>query len=268
MTYKIEGIKKGLGPGEQVPLRREIDDWWFSKDVNDLNQRSLFVYALHAFMNMPPDPWNPKDLSYFSIAGTCFSSTCDCGFTANYIESGIHGQPLQPWDATDDKPGKGYCQHGSPLFPTWHRPYMLLYEQRLYEIMRGLIPETFDSSDQTAMFHAAETWRLPFWDWAMKKPDWDPTNPDSPKNNPKNVRPNDGPNVPFILTQTTVQVKTKTGVATVPNPMWRYILPENKQHPERQIFKGFDVKDQSDRKGPKPVSSPRVPRDDPTNSDV
>ena len=69
MTYEISGIQNGLGPGEQVPLRREIDDWWFSKDVNDLNQRSLFIYALQKFMDMPPDPDNPNDLSYFSIAG-------------------------------------------------------------------------------------------------------------------------------------------------------------------------------------------------------
>lgn len=65
MTYPITGIKAGLGPGEQVPLRREIDEWWFSKNENDLNQRSLFIYALHNFMNIDPD----EQLSYFSIAG-------------------------------------------------------------------------------------------------------------------------------------------------------------------------------------------------------
>lgn len=65
MTYPITGIKDGLGPGEQVPLRREIDDWWSSKDKNDVNQRSLFIYALHEFMVM-----DPKDqLSYFGVAG-------------------------------------------------------------------------------------------------------------------------------------------------------------------------------------------------------
>ena len=70
MTYPIEGIKEGLGPGEQVPVRREIDEWWFSPDANDLNQRSLFIYALHQFMSMIPKPEDPKDLSYYSIAGT------------------------------------------------------------------------------------------------------------------------------------------------------------------------------------------------------
>lgn len=66
MTFAITGIKDGLGPGEKVPLRREIDEWWFSKEVNDLNQGSLFIYALDHFMKMPPK----EQLSYFRVAGT------------------------------------------------------------------------------------------------------------------------------------------------------------------------------------------------------
>ncbi|KAL3427941.1 tyrosinase [Phlyctema vagabunda] len=158
MTYAITGIKAGLGPGEQVPLRREIDEWWASKDKNDVYQRSLFVYALHAFMEMDPD----EQLSYFGVAG-------------------IHGQPLIPWDTITPK------------------------------------AETFAQEDQEEMIHAAETFRLPYWDWAMRKPDW--------------RRPNDlnryGPNVPFILTVPKVEVKTKTGVSEVDNPMWKFTLPPN-----------------------------------------
>lgn len=48
----------------------------------------------------------------------------------------------------------------------------------------------------------------------MRKPDWH--------------FPNDptrfGPNVPFIITLPNVEVKTKTGVANVPNPMWKFSL--------------------------------------------
>lgn len=103
------------------------------------------------------------------------------------------------------------------MFPPWHRPYMLLYEQRLYEIMIDLIPRTFIPEDQNDMINAANTWRLPFWDWAEQKPDWG--------------APNDknryGPNVPYLLTVPKVQVKTKTGVATVDNPMWKFVMPVN-----------------------------------------
>jgi tyrosinase len=29
--------------------------------------------------------------------------------------------------------GPGYCNHNLVTFPTWHRPYMLLYEVSLYD---------------------------------------------------------------------------------------------------------------------------------------
>jgi len=191
MTYPITGIKKGLGPGGKVPLRREIDEWWASKEKIDVYQKSLFIYALNEFQQMSPD----DQLSYFAIAG-------------------IHGQPLAAWDTKAPK-NSWYCVHGSPLFPPWHRPYLALYEQRLYEIMLKLIPTTFALEDQPAMVQAAETWRFPYWDWAMRKPDW----------HFPNDRRRDGPNVPFIITVPTVEVMTKTGVATVSNPMWKYRLP-------------------------------------------
>ena len=107
---------------------------------------------------------------------------------------------------------------------------MLLYEQRLYEIMRHFIPTRFAQEDQAAMIYAAKTWRLPFWDWAMKKPDWGP-DPDSPQNQGPTV----GPNVPFIVTQKTVQVKTLTSSAFVPNPMLKFVLPKG------AIFKALGI---------------------------
>ncbi|KAH6723255.1 putative tyrosinase [Leptodontidium sp. MPI-SDFR-AT-0119] len=209
MTYPITGIKKGLGPAGEIPLRREIDEWWASKEKNDVYQKSLFIYALNEFQQMSPD----DQLSYFAIAG-------------------IHGQPLVSWDTKAPK-NSWYCTHGSPLFPPWHRPYLALYEQRLYEIMLKLIPTTFALEDQPAMIQAAETWRFPFWDWAMRKPDW---------HFPSDRR-RDGPNVPFIITVQTVEVMTKTGVATVSNPMWRFRLPND---PRRQTFGDYGItRDQS-----------------------
>ena len=45
---------------------------------------------------------------------------------------GIHGLPYVSWDGAGSDPGpvrwRGYCTHGSVLFPTWHRPYVALYE--------------------------------------------------------------------------------------------------------------------------------------------
>jgi hypothetical protein len=49
----------------------------------------------------------------------------------------IHGQPYVTWNKaphfvfdTDTKKTqpRGYCRHGSTLFPTWHRAYLALFE--------------------------------------------------------------------------------------------------------------------------------------------
>lgn len=106
-TYAITGIKAGSTPDGGVPIRRDVDEWWLSNNVVDANQKSLFIQAMSLFEQIDVT----QKLSYFQIAG-------------------VHGQPLVPWDE-NTKPvteGRGYCTHGSVLFPSWHRPYMLLFE--------------------------------------------------------------------------------------------------------------------------------------------
>lgn len=43
---------------------------------------------------------------------------------------GIHGRPYTPWNDVDGAGTgeSGYCTHASILFPTWHRPYLALFE--------------------------------------------------------------------------------------------------------------------------------------------
>jgi hypothetical protein len=45
---------------------------------------------------------------------------------------GIHGRPYTAWDSVTGPGGytqaTGYCTHNSILFPTWHRPYLALFE--------------------------------------------------------------------------------------------------------------------------------------------
>jgi tyrosinase len=48
--------------------------------------------------------------------------------------AGIHGYPLPV-----------YCQHGTPLFAVWHRPYLYLFEKALQDQVPGVT--------------------LPYWDW-------------------------------------------------------------------------------------------------------
>ncbi len=116
MSYAITGIKAGLGPGEQVPLRREIDEWWFSKDKNDLNQRSLFMYALRDFMKMDPK----KQLSYFGIAGNADL----------LVELLISGSRLQLTSKRHSRPTLGALGYsnaeGRLVLCPWHDPVSYL----------------------------------------------------------------------------------------------------------------------------------------------
>ena len=41
--------------------------------------------------------------------------------------------PFQPWGGVEPVAGSedyGYCHHVSILFPTWHRPYVAMFEVR------------------------------------------------------------------------------------------------------------------------------------------
>ncbi|CAG8759176.1 16241_t:CDS:2 [Dentiscutata erythropus] len=92
-----------------------------------------------------------------------------------YAVAGIHGQPYQPYD--DDKKSSdwnksetnrwgGYCHHSDILFPTWHRPYVLLIEMLIYEAASELI-KTYPASSETEEYKKElEKLRFPYWDWA------------------------------------------------------------------------------------------------------
>jgi tyrosinase len=56
--------------------------------------------------------------------------------TSSYFQvAGVHGYPLITYDGSvgsqqfdSNSQWTGYCTHGSTLFPTWHRPYVLMVE--------------------------------------------------------------------------------------------------------------------------------------------
>ncbi|BCS28231.1 uncharacterized protein APUU_61279S [Aspergillus puulaauensis] len=105
--YPITGIAGGKGPNGEVPLRQDIEVW--SLQPENRMQVVLFLKALKRLQDVPPEN---RD-SFFQIAG-------------------IHGMPFTSWDEpfeTEENIGvKGYCTHANCLFPSWHRPYLLLYE--------------------------------------------------------------------------------------------------------------------------------------------
>lgn len=113
VTYRTKKIPYATG----IPPRLEISKLWLSEDPHIQKQWTLFILSLAKFKAEPVN----KKLSFFQIAG-------------------IHSSPETPWDGADAPPGDpdnpgpgdnpfgGYCQHNTLLFPTWHRPYMLLFE--------------------------------------------------------------------------------------------------------------------------------------------
>ena len=59
------------------------------------------------------------------------SKSSQSELTSFFQVGGIHGLPYVAWDSageSDPAEDAGYCTHGSVLFPTWHRPYVALYE--------------------------------------------------------------------------------------------------------------------------------------------
>ncbi|KZS90384.1 Di-copper centre-containing protein [Sistotremastrum niveocremeum HHB9708] len=180
-TFPITGVPFTPGPRGQVPIRQDVDSWYLNPQNG--KQVSLFLVALQKFQQIP----YAQKLSYFQIAG-------------------IHGLPLIPWDEnTQSKsPGYGYCTHNSILFPTWHRPYMFLFEQRIYEIMiQEVIPQSVPPNDRPEYIALAKDFRLPFWDWAKKPTD-----------------------LPAIAKDPTISVFFPQAKYSIPNPFYKFTTTE------------------------------------------
>ena len=111
----VVGMKKLTG---SVQARVDIDVMLTEQP----DMFNLMLLALAAMQKKPeviskvPNLQQNELLSYYSIAG-------------------IHGLPSVPWDDVVNQfvPKSaalfgGYCPHGLLIFPTWHRPYLMLME--------------------------------------------------------------------------------------------------------------------------------------------
>ncbi|KAI0270019.1 photo-regulated tyrosinase [Gloeopeniophorella convolvens] len=184
--FVISGAKGGNTQGADAPNRIEINDL-----VKIEDQFSLYIQALNAmFSASQTDP-----ISHFQIGG-------------------IHGLPYIQWEgAGSTHPVKGsqwggYCTHGSVTFPTWHRPYVALYEQVLQQHALD-IAKTY-KVDQQRWLTAAQNLRAPYWDWATST-----------------VPP------PEVISLATVNIITPDGKTTaVANPLLQYTFhPIDKSFP-------------------------------------
>ncbi|KAK6346491.1 hypothetical protein TWF696_006618 [Orbilia brochopaga] len=90
-----------------------------------------------------------------------------------YQLSGIHGAPYVSWPVENLKPkvaydtSTGYCVHRNARFGSWHRPYMLSFEQAIIVSAEKCLSE-FTGESARRYKKAFEKLRWPFWDWARK----------------------------------------------------------------------------------------------------
>lgn len=110
----ITGAKKGPGP---LPARLDVDD--FAKNERFV---ALYIQALCK--------WNLNiacDFDETENPAVRIHKDPEDQLLSFYQVAGLHGVPLVTWNQAQGG-GGSYCRHASPLFPTWHRPYVALFE--------------------------------------------------------------------------------------------------------------------------------------------
>ncbi len=121
----ITGAKGGATQGAVAPNRLEIHDL-----VKDKEKFSLYIQAL----SKPPLRPYRSIVSPLTLHTGIMYATPQSNPLSHFGIGGIHGRPYVSWEgAGGNRPVQGsgwsgYCTHGNVLFPTWHRPYVALYE--------------------------------------------------------------------------------------------------------------------------------------------
>ena len=95
---------------------------------------------------------------------------CGIWFALSHVS--LVGLPYFPYDGAvgEWKKGSvwwgGYCQHGSTLFPTWHRPYVLLIERSVQQQGEIIAAAQSTQALQADVSYVAKRLRIPYFDWA------------------------------------------------------------------------------------------------------
>ncbi|PVF92484.1 Di-copper centre-containing protein [Serendipita vermifera] len=177
-------ITQGVTSPAPLVARQEIRTFARDKELME-----LYLLGLERFQKaVQTDP-----LSWYQIAG-------------------IHGRPYVVYDGAAGSTNLGgnfggYCTHSSTLFPTWHRPYLALFEQTLTKHVTDIANE-YQGNDRQRYIAASQRFRVPYWDWAA--------NSDLPD---------------FVSIQAEVVVNSPTGSRRMPNPLYAYAF-----HPMDSTF--------------------------------
>ncbi|KAH7441982.1 hypothetical protein KP509_03G065100 [Ceratopteris richardii] len=145
-----------------------------------------------------------------------------------YQIAGIHGLPHEPydnvesedWDPKNPEWWGGYCHHGSPLFPTWHRPHVMLLEQSIIRQAKLFATTLSEKAEKDAVLALADDLRFPYWDSANQS-----------------TRLLGLPEV-FMTTDVALLYPWKSiSDTTIPNPLKSFVLPVNLG----KVFSSSDV---------------------------
>ena len=146
-----------------VPLQDQQDSQ-FSRRASTLAITGLKSSGTHQRLEIRQLQKNIPQWNLFLLALNRFQGMSQSDRSSYYQIAGIHGRPFVPWDGVQLQQSAGYCTHEIVLFPTWHRPYLALYEQILYGIVQQVANEM--TKDKATYVAAAKTIRIPYWDWA------------------------------------------------------------------------------------------------------
>ncbi|CAG8795097.1 13519_t:CDS:2 [Dentiscutata erythropus] len=210
-----------ISPYEDIYPRRDLFDFYGNETYRP--QFDLLIQGYQALKDRPYEDMR----SYYQV-------------------SGIHGLPYTAYDGvTGSDPYKsseisegrwgGYCQHGSALFPTWHRPYMFLFENLLINEVKQIALQ-YPSNQRNKYIEAAKQLRHPYWDWADEKA---------------------AKGVPDIFLTPTIEINTPKGKKNVSNPLRNYILPTNLSIP---LQKGQNPTDKPNYHIPNMTYNPYTPK--------
>ena len=124
--YILKPITNIDGKDPKRGYRLEIDEFLADNEVTN-----LFLIALAEIQKNSLKHWEGDAdwLTYYSVAGMLLYRLLRALLI---VTLGIHGKPREKWNGYANTPELGsrygYCHHSRNTFPTWHRPYMYLFE--------------------------------------------------------------------------------------------------------------------------------------------
>ncbi|KAH7138143.1 hypothetical protein B0J11DRAFT_8188 [Dendryphion nanum] len=176
-TIEITGVRRAYGESIlPAAPRLEIRQLYQNRDMFN-----LYILGLERFYSKARnDP-----MGYYQVAG-------------------VHGRPFITWNNFGPLVNQaGFCPHSQGLFPTWHRPYLAVFEQAWYNCVKEIIHE-HSGSRRDQLANAARTLRMPYWDWAIYPGNNQPAVPD------------------FVRSQQITVTRASGWTGSINNPLYSY----------------------------------------------